>query len=184
MGNEISEITQKMCMKSSNYKILILGLEGSGKTTLFDRLKYNEVYIRYPTIGFLADNIKISKLNVTLWDFGGNSKMIKLWSKYFNNTDLVILVVDSTDYSCNEELENIFLLLEKELKNVYILVILNKSDLKNSMKEGEFLDYFHIEKYNLKICKIIRASLVKGNEMKEIKKNIKSVLKSIKNYES
>ena len=78
MGNEISEITQKMCMKSSNYKILILGLEGSGKTTLFDRLKYNEVYIRYPTIGFLADNIKISKLNVTLWDFGGNSKMIKL----------------------------------------------------------------------------------------------------------
>ena len=181
MGNEISEITQKMCMKSSNYKILILGLEGSGKTTLFDRLKYNEVYIRYPTIGFLADNIKISKLNVTLWDFGKNSKMIKLWSKYFNNTDLVILVVDSTDYSSNEELSDIFTLLEKELKNVYILIILNKSDLKNSMSESEFLDYFHIDKYNLKICKIIRTSLVKGTEMKEIKKNIKSVLKNIKN---
>ena len=181
MGKEISSITQKMCMKSSNYKVLILGLEGSGKTTLFDRLKYNEVYIRYPTIGFLADNIIISKLNVTLWDFGGNSKMIKLWSKYFNNTDLVILVVDSTDYSSIEELSDIFTLLEKELKNVYILIILNKSDLKNSMSESEFLDYFHIDKYNLKICKIIRTSLVKGTEMKDIKKNIKNVLKNIKN---
>ena len=181
MGKEISSITQKMCMKSSNYKVLILGLEGSGETTLFDRLKYNEVYIRYPTIGFLADNIKISKLNVTLWDFGGNSKMIKLWSKYFNNTDLVILVVDSTDYSSNEELSDIFTLLEKELKNIYILIILNKSDLKNSMSESEFLDYFHIDKYNLKICKIIRTSLVKGTEMKDIKKNIKNVLKNIKN---
>ena len=78
MGKGISKLSQKICMKSSDYKILLLGLEGSGKTTLFDRLKYNEVYVRYPTIGFIADSVRINSMNVTLWDFGGHDKIMKL----------------------------------------------------------------------------------------------------------
>ena len=61
-----------------NSKVALLGEQGSGKTTLFDRLIYNEVYIRYPTIGFNSEIINFESKIVQLWDFGGYNKLIKL----------------------------------------------------------------------------------------------------------
>ncbi len=66
MGKEISKFSQKICTRSPFYKVLILGLEGSGKTTLYDRIKSNEVYITillyyyitHPKIGFKLDQVK------------------------------------------------------------------------------------------------------------------------------
>ena len=179
MGKDISKLSQKICMKSSLYKILILGLEGSGKTTLFDRLKYNEVYVRYPTIGFIADNAVINNLTVTLWDFGGNSKILKLWHNYFDHTDMVILVVDASDKEQNEEIQSILKLLEDKMPGVIIMILLNKCDLTGAVETNDFISNVSLDKFNLKISKIIRTSLVNGTEMKEIKKSITNVLKTI-----
>lgn len=181
MGKEISKLSKKICMKSSDYKILLLGLEGSGKTTLFDRLKYNEVYVRYPTIGFIADTVIINSLNVVIWDFGGHDKIMKLWYNYFDHTDLVIIVVDASDNEQNEEIKNIFNMLQHYLPGVIIMILLNKCDLPNAITTNDFILNIGLDKFNLKISKIIRTSLVNGAEMKEIKKSICNVLKNINN---
>lgn len=99
MGKEISKFSQKICTRSPFYKVLILGLEGSGKTTLYDRIKSNEVYITHPKIGFNLDQVKLDLVSMTLLDFGEHEKIMSLWEKYFDNTDLVILVIYSTDSS-------------------------------------------------------------------------------------
>lgn len=179
MGKGISKLSQKICIKSSDYKVLLLGLEGSGKTTLFDRLKYNEVYVRYPTIGFNADSVRINSLNVTLWDFGGHDKIMKLWNNYFEYTDLVILVIDASDSEQNESIKSILNILQKDLPGVYIMILLNKCDLLNACSTEYYISKINFDSFNLKICKIIRTSLINGTEMKEIKKSICNVLKSI-----
>ena len=179
MGKGISKLSQKICMKSSDYKILLLGLEGSGKTTLFDRLKYNEVYVRYPTIGFIADSVRINSMNVTLWDFGGHDKIMKLWNNYFEYTDLVIIVIDASDSEQNDSIKSILNLLQKDLPGVYIMVLLNKCDLPNACSTNDFISNINLDSSNLKISKIIRTSLINGTEMKEIKKSICNVLNSI-----
>ena len=179
MGKELSKLSQRICMKSSLYKVLVLGLEGSGKTTLCDRLKYNETYVRYPTIGFIVDNVSINKLQVTVWDFGGHSKIMKLWHNYFEHTDLVVIVIDSTNSEQNDDVKNILKMLEEKLPGIYVIVLLNKIDLKDSWDIKEFMDVMELDKFNLKIAKIIRTSLANGGEMKEIRESIANVLKSI-----
>jgi small GTP-binding protein len=179
MGKDISKLSQRICMKSSQYKVLVLGLEGSGKTTLCDRLKYNEIYVRYPTIGFIVDNVSINKLQVTIWDFGGHSKIMKLWHNYFEYTDLVVVVVDSTNNEQNEEVKCIFKMLEEKLPGIYVIILLNKIDLKCSWDVKEFIEVMELDKFKVKIAKIIRTSLVNGTEMKEIRESIANVLKSI-----
>ena len=166
-------------MKSSQYKVLVLGLEGSGKTTLCDRLKYNEIYVRYPTIGFIVDNVSINKLQVTIWDFGGHSKIMKLWHNYFEYTDLVVVVVDSTNNEQNEDVKLIFKMLEEKLPRIYVIILLNKIDLKDSWDVKEFIEVMELDKFKVRIAKIIRTSLVNGGEMKEIRESIANVLKSI-----
>ena len=179
MGKEISKISQRICMKSSQYKVLVLGLEGSGKTTLCDRLKYNEIYVRYPTIGFIVDNVNINQLQVTIWDFGGHSKIMKLWHNYCEYTDLVIVVIDSTNIEQNDDIKCMFNILQEKLPGIYVIILLNKIDLKDSWDIKEFMDVMELDKFNLKIAKIIRTALVNGGEMKEIRESIVNVLKSI-----
>ena len=79
MGKEISKFSQKICVRTGFHKVLILDLEGTGKTTLFNRLKSNEVYVTNQTIGFNVEQIKLNSQIITLWDFGGHEKIMILW---------------------------------------------------------------------------------------------------------
>lgn len=178
MGKEISKISQKLCMRTNFYKVLILGLEGSGKTTLFDRIKTNEVYLRHPTIGFNTEQIKLDGLSITLWDFGGHEKIMNLWEKYFDNTDLVILMIDSTDTSCYDKIKNVLNMLKEKLASVYVLIVMNKVDIKDSVPSDKISKMVDLYSYNLKIAKIIPTSTTRGDGLDEIKKTMKYVLKN------
>ena len=179
MGKEISKFSQRICTRSPFYKILILGLEGSGKTTLYDRIRSNEVYITNPTIGFNVEQVKMDWLSLTLWDFGGHEKIMSLWEKYFDNTDLVLLVIDSTDSSNWEKVKCILKMVQDKLRNVYILILINKSDLPDSQKTELIVDKIDLYKYSLKIANVLRSSFVRGDGMKEITKTISSTLQTI-----
>ena len=106
---------------------------------------------------------------------------MKLWYNYFDHTDLVIIVVDASDNEQNEEIKNIFNMLQHYLPGVIIMILLNKCDLPNAITTNDFILNIGLDKFNLKISKIIRTSLVNGGEMKEIKKSICNVLKNINN---
>uniref|UniRef100_A0A803VJ86 ADP ribosylation factor like GTPase 14 n=1 Tax=Ficedula albicollis TaxID=59894 RepID=A0A803VJ86_FICAL len=52
--------------------IVMLGLDSAGKSTLLYRLRYKDVFLTLPTIGFNVDMIEAGKdFTLTFWDVGG-----------------------------------------------------------------------------------------------------------------
>ena len=67
-------------------RILMLGLDGAGKTTVLYKLKLGEVISSVPTIGFNVETVQYKKINFQVWDIGGQEKLRLLWRHYYNNT--------------------------------------------------------------------------------------------------
>ena len=76
-------------------RILILGLDGAGKTTILYRLQVGDVVTTIPTIGFNVETVTYKKLKFQVWDLGGQASIRPYWRCYYANTDAVIYVVDS-----------------------------------------------------------------------------------------
>ena len=132
MGNFILKMIDSLS-SSSPTKILILGLDGAGKTTIMYKLKLNETVMSVPTIGFNMEQLQYKNLKFNCWDIGGQSKIRSLWKHYYENTDCVIFVLDASDEERLElAKETIFgLIREDELKNCPVLVFANKMDMAN-----------------------------------------------------
>ena len=74
-------------------KILMLGLDAAGKTTVLYKLKLNEVVNTIPTIRFNVESLTpVKNVSFTVWDIGGQDKIRPLWRHYFVG---LIFVVDS-----------------------------------------------------------------------------------------
>jgi small GTP-binding protein len=78
-------------------KILMLGLDGSGKTIILYRLLLGETVISIPTIGFNVEIIEINKTKLAIYEIGGQIKIRPLWHHYYENSKGLIFVVDSND---------------------------------------------------------------------------------------
>jgi ADP-ribosylation factor-like protein 2 len=76
------------------------------------------------------------------WDIGGQSSLRSYWQNYFERTDALVWVVDSTDKKrmkdCRAELDK--LLGEECLKGVTLLILANKRDLPNSLSADEIFE--------------------------------------------
>ena len=112
-------------------RILMLGLDGAGKTTILYKLKIGEVLNTVPTIGFNVETVEYKNIKFTVWDVGGQTQIRMMWKHYFQNTDALIYVVDTSDKDrielAREELQA--MLTNEELKDTSLLVLANKQDL-------------------------------------------------------
>ena len=74
-----------------------------------------------------------------VWDIGGQKAIRPYWKNYYENTDGLVFVVDSSDEvrltECTQELQS--LLVEENLKNVPLLVFANKQDLQFALDAEE-----------------------------------------------
>ena len=77
-------------------KTLLLGLDAAGKTTILYKMKLGEVVSSVPTIGFNVETVEYKKIKFQTWDIGGQKKIRMLWRHYYQNTDCLIFVVDSS----------------------------------------------------------------------------------------
>jgi small GTP-binding protein len=75
----------------------MLGLDGSGKTTITYQMKLGEIISTLPTIGFNVEQLNIQGATFNLWDIGGQEKIRPLWKHYFEDIVGLIYVIDSTD---------------------------------------------------------------------------------------
>ncbi|GAB1598240.1 ADP-ribosylation factor 4-like [Argonauta hians] len=138
MGLTISSLFQRMFGKSQ-MRILMVGLDAAGKTTILYKLKLGEVVTTIPTIGFNVETVEYKNINFTVWDVGGQDRIRPLWRHYFQNTQGLIFVIDSNDRErmteAADELQK--MLSEDELKDAVLLVFANKQDLPNAMSVSE-----------------------------------------------
>ncbi|XP_071952197.1 E3 ubiquitin-protein ligase TRIM23-like [Antedon mediterranea] len=112
-------------------RVVVLGLDNAGKTSILFKLKQNEFIQTIPTIGFNVETVEYRNLNFTIWDVGGDPKLRPLWKHYYLNTQAVIFVVDSCDSDRLEEAydELASLMSEKQLRDAVVLVFANKQDV-------------------------------------------------------
>ncbi|PRP75419.1 putative ADP-ribosylation factor [Planoprotostelium fungivorum] len=134
MGNFIS-----LFFSRRDYRLVVLGLDGAGKTTALYRLQLGETMTTCPTIGFNVETIEYRNVKMTMWDVGGQDKIRALWSHYFHGVHGVIYVVDSADPSrmdeAKEELDKV--LSHQQMDNVPLLVLANKMDQYRSLPVDE-----------------------------------------------
>ncbi|XP_061282454.1 ADP-ribosylation factor 4-like [Bos javanicus] len=141
MGLTISSLFSCLLGKKQ-MRILMVGLDAAGKTTILYKLKLGEIVTTIPTIGFNVETVEYKNICFTVWDVGGQDKIRPLWRHYFQNTQGLIFVVDSNDreriQEGAEELQK--MLQEDELRDAVLLLFANKQDLPNAMAISEMTD--------------------------------------------
>lgn len=147
MGMALAKTLSRLFSKR-DCRILMVGLDAAGKTTILYRLKLGEVVTTVPTIGFNVETVEYKTVSFTVWDVGGQSKIRALWKHYFVGTQALIFVVDSSDRErigdAREELHR--MLAEEDLKGVVLLVFANKQDLPDPMSAAEITEKLSLRK--------------------------------------
>ncbi|KAB0794725.1 hypothetical protein PPYR_11564 [Photinus pyralis] len=120
-------------------RLLLLGLDNAGKTTILKMLASEDITHVTPTAGFNIKSVISDGFKLNVWDIGGQKKIRPYWKNYFENTDVLIYVVDSSDKKRLEEtgLELYELLADEKLENVPLLVYANKQDLPDSLTASD-----------------------------------------------
>eukprot|EP01118_Nematostelium_gracile_P015206 TRINITY_DN603_c0_g2_i2.p1 TRINITY_DN603_c0_g2~~TRINITY_DN603_c0_g2_i2.p1 ORF type:complete len:181 (-),score=53.98 TRINITY_DN603_c0_g2_i2:86-628(-) len=141
MGGSFGKLFSRLFSKK-DMRILMVGLDAAGKTTILYKLKLGEIVTTIPTIGFNVETVEYKNINFTVWDVGGQDKIRPLWRHYFQNTQGLIFVVDSNDRErASEAAEELNKMLnEDELRDAAVLVFANKQDLPNAMSVAEVTD--------------------------------------------
>ncbi|GMS94577.1 hypothetical protein PENTCL1PPCAC_16752, partial [Pristionchus entomophagus] len=123
-------------------RILMLGLDGAGKTTILYKLKLGELVTTIPTIGFNVEQVEFKSITFTIWDVGGQQRIRALWKYYFQNTQALIYVVDSSDVDRIEESrEELHAIVnDPDMAEAKLLVFANKQDLPNSMSSAQLTE--------------------------------------------
>ncbi|XWW97486.1 hypothetical protein V2A60_005469 [Cordyceps javanica] len=134
-------ILRKARLKDKEMRILMLGLDNAGKTTIVKKILNEDVHTVSPTLGFIIKTIDYDGYKLNIWDVGGQKTLRSYWRNYFEKTDALIWVVDSTDRlrigDCREELHG--LLEEERLAGACLLIFANKTDVDGCMTEAEIL---------------------------------------------
>jgi len=78
MGLSISKLFNGLWGKKE-MRILMVGLDAAGKTTILYKLKLGEIVTTIPTIGFNVETVEYKNISFTVWDVGGQDKIRPLW---------------------------------------------------------------------------------------------------------
>ncbi|KAK1923147.1 GTP-binding protein [Papiliotrema laurentii] len=152
-------IIRKNKAKSREMRVLFLGLDNAGKTTILKKLNGEDTSGVSPTLGFNIKTLIRDGYTLNIWDVGGQKTLRPYWRNYFESTDAVVWVVDSSDAlrmrDCGEELRG--LLQEERLAGATLLVFANKQDLAGSLtleQIRESLDLRSIvsHKWSIRAC--------------------------------
>jgi len=168
MGFVFSKIFSTLFGKNET-RILVLGLDNAGKTTILYKLHLNDVVKTVPTIGFNMETVTCKNIKLQVWDLGGQTSIRPYWRSYYPNTSAVIYVVDSVDKEriATAKQELMLILEEEELKGVPVMILANKQDLTDAMSETEISENLGLTSIKSRQWSIFKCSAYSGFGLNE-----------------
>ncbi|KAK9468859.1 ADP-ribosylation factor family-domain-containing protein [Lipomyces arxii] len=163
---------RKQKLKDREMRILMLGLDNAGKTTIVKHILGEDVKEVSPTLGFNIRTVPWNEYSLIIWDVGGQSSLRPFWRNYFEKTDAIIWVVDATALDrlqdCKTELDNI--MQEDRLTGAGLLVLVNKIDAISDPDEREAVikivtNKLQIDQIKNHTCKIVPCSAYTGENL-------------------
>ncbi|KDR20929.1 ADP-ribosylation factor-like protein 2 [Zootermopsis nevadensis] len=162
-------VLKKMKIKEKEIRILMLGLDNAGKTTILKKFNGEETDTISPTLGFNIKTLEHRGYKLNVWDVGGQKSLRSYWKNYFESTDGLIWVVDSADKrrldDCRKELHA--LLKEERLAGATLLVFSNKQDLPGALLAEEIRDVLELESIKTHHWQIVWCSAITGQNLLE-----------------
>mmetsp|Transcript_25307 Transcript_25307/g.60101 ORF Transcript_25307/g.60101 Transcript_25307/m.60101 type:complete len:185 (-) Transcript_25307:35-589(-) len=157
-------ILKKVRQKEREMRLLMVGLDNAGKTTVVKKFNGEDIDEISPTLGFNIKTMDYRGYKLNVWDVGGQKTLRSYWRNYFESTDGMIWVVDSADVrrlaDCAEELQN--LLHQEKLAGASLLVLANKQDLAGALAPEEIAKVLKIDGETQRHCHIQACSAVTG----------------------
>lgn len=145
--------------------LTICGLDKAGKTTLVNYLIHGEFRDTIPTSGMNREVLNFPKLQLDIFDLGGQQEFRPMWSDYNEQSDGLIFVVDSSDKARLSESKEIFhSIIDTQInEQIPVLILLHKVDLPDRFELMEFIKKFGLNDPDLEIdWAIFETSAVTG----------------------
>ncbi|MFS7938284.1 putative small GTP-binding protein [Helianthus anomalus] len=170
MGQSFTKLLSFMFKKE--VKIMMFGLHSAGKTTILYNLKLGKIVTTVATIGFNVETLEYKNISFSVWDFGAQTmyRLLPWMSRYFQNTQGLIFVVDSTDRDrVDEARDDLHMMLLKEvaLKDAVLLVFANKQDLQGAMNVAEITEKLDLHSLGQQKWYVQSASATSGEGLYE-----------------
>jgi GTP-binding protein SAR1 len=125
-------------LRNKNGKLLLLGLDDSGKTTLLYCLQTGKFMPFEQTQSYHVEKLTIEGINFSAWDLGGHEMARQSWSEYFLDVNAIVFMVDSSNRArfveARTELE--LLLNNVTIQTVPILILANKVDKDGAVSQN------------------------------------------------
>ncbi|CAN8032118.1 hypothetical protein HPB47_008621 [Ixodes persulcatus] len=160
-------ILKKMKRKEKEVRVLILGLDNAGKTTLLKKFNGEDTSTISPTLGFNIKTLEHRGFQMNMWDVGGQKSLRTYWRNYFESTDAIVWVVDSADrrrmQDCHDELHS--LICEEKLLGATLLVFANKQDLPGALTPAEIKEALQLNEIHSLHWWIVPCSAYTGSNL-------------------
>jgi ADP-ribosylation factor-like protein 2 len=100
------KILRKIKRKEKEMRVLMLGLDNAGKTTVVKKFNGEDIDTISPTLGFNIQTLEYKTFKLNIWDVGGQVTIRSYWKNYYETSDGLIWVIDSADVRRLEDTRN------------------------------------------------------------------------------
>ncbi|GMS97148.1 hypothetical protein PENTCL1PPCAC_19323 [Pristionchus entomophagus] len=128
-------ILYSSCVPNRDCKIVIMGLEGGGKTSIINWMREGKALEEPPQVTYSFNYFECSKFgyNMKMFDIGGTDRKTTFWRHFLSGAHGLIYVVDSSNFTrLSEAREQLHKILGFEaMHGVRTLILANKMDLQD-----------------------------------------------------
>ncbi|CAL4931385.1 unnamed protein product [Urochloa decumbens] len=165
----------KYVFTKDEFRVLILGVDKAGKTTLLEKLK--SIYLKgeglppdrvVPTVGLNIGRIEDANAKLVFWDLGGQVGLRTIWEKYYDEAHAIIYVIDAATALSFEDAKSA---LEKVIRHEHLtgaplLIVANKQDLPGVINDEELARFLNLKELDERPCMFQAVSAYDGRGIK------------------